>query len=86
MKEKEETNPFSQFTNCYFVAYERKRSPRDGQYAINLFNHKPPSVQQRALTAIMLLCIMVSAKKQASEIPALLGYGDGVCVLKADKI
>jgi hypothetical protein len=50
MKEKEETNPFSQFANCYFVAYERKSSPRYGQYATNLFKPAPPQATLRAAT------------------------------------
>eukprot|EP00026_Physarum_polycephalum_P007403 Phypoly_transcript_07463.p1 GENE.Phypoly_transcript_07463~~Phypoly_transcript_07463.p1 ORF type:complete len:207 (+),score=32.06 Phypoly_transcript_07463:942-1562(+) len=44
-----------------------------------LLQHKSSSVQQRALTAVMLLCIVVGAKKQACEIPMLIDYLTKLC-------
>lgn len=39
-----------------------------------LLHHQSHPVQQRALSAIMLLCVVVDAKKQALEIPMLIDH------------
>lgn len=51
-----------------------------------LLHHQRHHVQQRALCAIMLLCVVVDAKKQVIEIPMLIDHLVYILVVGEDGV